>query len=576
MPLALRILLTTALWGSAAAARMVLGDGIGAGMVLVSLLAVAGTAWAWGSLAGFAAALVAGAAVGGLLRPDASRDAALGLLGDGGFVFPVALAVVGISVGRVVSLHRQVRIHREASDRARYDVLTGLLNRTTFEAEIASWMTRSTVGVPAMFAVLFVDLDRFKFVNDTFGHDVGDTLLRRIAQTLRDNVREGDVVARVGGDEFVIALRGLRDRETAAVIAEKIVKLLASPYEIDGRSIVVSASIGIALYPRDGEDVMSLTKSADYAMYAVKSTGKNAYNFSTSEMRTNQTRRLDLERALRVALHDNEFSLAYQPQVALRDGRLVGFEALLRWKSRELGDVPPSEFIPIAEEIGLIVPLGHWLLREACFQVRTWHAIGFEGLKVGVNVSTVQFRQREFLQQVAKALEDSRIDAAMLEIEITESVLIDQFELAVQTLRRLDRMGLPTALDDFGTGYSSLAYLQRLPIGTLKIDRSFIGSLAVSPTGQAGNVVAIIEAMTAMGRKLGKLIVAEGVETEAQARYLQHIEVDRAQGFLYSKPLTPTKAEVLLRRVAAATASPARPGQRHSAPASDGVVLVRD
>ena len=576
MPLALRILVTIALWGSALAARMVLGDGIGAATAAASLLAVAGTAWAWGSVAGFAAALVAGAATGGLLRPDVSLDAALGSLRDGGFVFPVALAAVGISVGRVVSLHRQVRFHRDASDRARYDVLTGLLNRTTFEGEIAGWMTRSVVGVPAMFAVLFVDLDRFKFVNDTFGHDVGDTLLRRIAQTLRDNVRAGDVVARVGGDEFVVALRGLRDRDTAAVIAEKIVKLLASPYEIDGRSIVVSASIGIALYPRDGEDVTSLTKSADYAMYAVKSTGKNAYNFSTSEMRTNQTRRLDLERALRVALHDNEFSLVYQPQVALGDGRLVGFEALLRWDSRELGDVPPSEFIPIAEEIGLIAPIGHWLLREACFQVRTWQAIGFEGLKVAVNVSTLQFRQREFLQQVAKALEDSRIDPAMFEIEITESVLIDQFELAVQTLRRLDRMGLPTALDDFGTGYSSLAYLQRLPIGTLKIDRSFIGALAGSPTGHAGHVVPIIEAMTAMGRKLGKLIVAEGVETEAQARFLQQIGVERAQGFLYSDPLTAAKAGALLRRIATATTSEPRHGQRQTAPGSDAVVLVRD
>ena len=575
MPLALRILLTIVLWGSAVWARMMLGDAIGAGALLVSLLAVAGTAWAWGSVAGFAAAVVGGAATGGLQRPDLSLDAALVLLRDGSFVFPLALAVVGISVGRVASLHRQVRFHREASDRARFDVLTGLLNRTTFENEIAGWMRKSVVGVPAMFAVLFVDLDRFKFVNDTFGHDVGDTLLRRIAQTLRDNVREGDIVARVGGDEFVVALRGLRDRDTAAVIAEKIVKLLASPFDIDGRSIVISASVGIALYPRDGEDVMSLTKSADYAMYAVKSTGKNAYNFSTSEMRTNQTRRLDLERALRVALHDNEFSLVYQPQVALGDGRLVGFEALLRWKSRELGDVPPSEFIPIAEEIGLIVPIGHWLLREACFQVRAWQAIGFDGLKVAVNVSTLQFRQREFLEHVAKALEDSRIDPAMLEIEITESVLIDQFELAVQTLRRLDRMGLPTALDDFGTGYSSLAYLQRLPIGTLKIDRSFIGALSLSPTGHAGNVVPIIEAMAAMGRKLGKLIVAEGVETEAQARYLKHIGVERAQGFLYSKPLTAAKAEVLLRRIAAA-ASPSRPGQRHTASPSDAVVLVRD
>lgn len=576
MPLALRVTLTAIVWSVAIATHLMLSVAAGGAIVLVSLLAIAATAWLWGGAVGLAVGVAVGAAEGDLIRTQLAIGALPELVRAGHLFVPVTFGLIGLALGSTSTLRRQIRVHRDASDRAQYDVLTGLLNRSTFEARLEEWMRTAAADRPPMFAVLFVDLDRFKFVNDTFGHDVGDHLLRSIARTLRDNVRDEDIVARVGGDEFVIALRGLRDRETAAVIAEKLVKLLSAPFDVDGRAITVSASIGIAVYPRDGESVTALTKSADYAMYAVKSGGKNAFNFSTAEMRVSQTRRLDLERALRNALHDNELELVYQPQVSLDDGRLVGLEALLRWNSRELGLVSPTEFIPIAEEAGLIVPIGHWLLREACFQIRTWQAYGFADLKVAVNVSTLQFRQPEFLKQVTEAVADSRIDPAMLEIEITESVLIDQFELAVQTLRRLDRMGVRTALDDFGTGYSSLAYLQRLPIGTLKIDRSFIAGLTLSPTGQSGSVVPIIDAMTAMGRKLGKIIVAEGVETEAQARYLAQIGVDRAQGYLYSKPLTAAKADALLRGLVRAGSAAKRPSSRPVTPNSDAIVLMRD
>jgi predicted signal transduction protein with EAL and GGDEF domain len=356
----------------------------------------------------------------------------------------------------------------------------------------------------------------------------------------------------LGGDEFVVALGGVKDAAAAGVVAGKLCKRLATPFEIDGKSLNVSASVGIALFPRDGHDVATLTKSADTAMYAVKTGGKNSFTFTDHALRDRQARRLDLERQLRFALHDQELEVVYQPQFELASGRLVGFEALMRWDNRELGAVSPSEFIPIAEEAGMIVPLGHWLMREACHQARQWSAFGLPGLSMAINVSTLQFRQPGFLRQVDEAIRDAKVAPESIELEVTESVLIDEFELAVATLRRLDRMGVRTALDDFGTGYSSLAYLQRLPIRSLKIDRSFVAGLVLGPTGVGGSVVPIVDAITAMGRTLGKTVVAEGVETEAQARYLQRIGVQRAQGYHFAKPMSAAQAERLLRREAAA------------------------
>jgi diguanylate cyclase (GGDEF)-like protein len=571
MPTWPRVALTVAAWCVAAALHAPLGERTGSAPALASLLALGATAWLWGGLVG----LVVGAAIGalraGLLADLGSLESLVLRLGAGAFLDPLTFGALGFALGSVGRLRGQMRVHRDASDRASYDALTGLLTRTTFEVRLAAWMRAAPGAAGATFAVLFVDLDRFKVVNDTYGHGVGDQLLRHIARTLLDTVRGEDLVARVGGDEFVIALRALRDHDTAAAIASKLVARLAVPVDIDGRGISVSASIGIAVYPRDGADVAALTKSADYAMYRAKSAGKNAFNFSTQEMRADQSRRLELERALRFALHDNELALAYQPQVELATGRFVGFEALLRWRSRQLGVVSPSEFVPIAEEAGLIVTIGHWLHREVCFQLRAWSAFGGPDLKVAVNVSALQFRQPEFLEQLARAIADARIEPRMLEIEITESVLIDQLDLAAATLRRLERIGVSSALDDFGTGYSSLLYLQRLPIGTLKIDRSFVAGLALSATGRTGTVVPIIEAVTALGRTLGKSIVAEGVETEAQARYLRKLGVDRAQGYLFGMPLSPTRAEALLRAIAARDAAGALPVP----PSAPGRVLLR-
>ncbi len=557
MPKRLRAFIVVLTWAGVGFGSFHADAALGAYAAVPAALAVAVTGAVLGLLGGVLAALAAG--VVGLVQavgPGAYGGAYRNAVADGALLAPAALLAVGVAAGAWRRLLRQLRVHRAASDRAQFDVLTGLLNRDTFERRLEVWTQDSAPAHASEFAVLFVDLDRFKFVNDTFGHATGDQLLIAIADVLRENVREHDLVARLGGDEFVIALGGVKDAASAGVVAGKVCKRLSTPFEIDGKSLNVSASVGIALYPRDGSDVPTLTKSADTAMYSVKTSGKNSFTFTDHGMRDRQSRRLDLERQLRVALHDHELEVVYQPQFELSSGRLVGFESLMRWDNRELGAVSPSEFIPIAEEAGMIVPIGHWLMREACHQARQWSAFGIPGLSMAINVSTLQFRQPGFLRQVDEAIRDARVAPEAIELEVTESVLIDEFELAVATLRRLDRMGVRTALDDFGTGYSSLAYLQRLPIQSLKIDRSFVSGLVLGPTGVGGNVVPIVDAITALGRKLGKTVLAEGVETEAQARYLQRIGVHRVQGYHYGKPMNVAKAEQLLRREATVSARP--------------------
>ncbi len=590
MPLWVRSLFAGASWLAVALAPTEAWDVLGAYALVPIAVAVGVTGAALGLWGGALAALGAGA---GLVIENVGwgggREVLHGAVRDGALLPPAALLAVGLATGAWRRLLSQLRTHRAASDRAQYDVLTGLLNRSTFERRLHAWM-RTGGARGSEFAVLFVDLDRFKFVNDTFGHAIGDQLLVAIARVLQDNVRDGDLVARLGGDEFVIALNGVKDAAAAGQVAAKLVRLLGTPFETDGRVLTVSASVGVALYPHDGDDVQALTKSADAAMYAVKTSGKNSYHFSDHDQRHRQARRLGLERQLRNALHDQELQVVYQPQIEMATGRLIGFEALMRWHNRDLGLVSPGEFIPIAEEAGMIVPIGHWLMREVCRQAQAWSTYGIPGFSVAINVSTLQFRQPGFLRQVDEAVRDARVDPSLIELEMTESVLIADFELAVATLRRLEQLGVRTALDDFGTGYSSLAYLQRLPIGSLKIDRSFVSGLVLGPTGLTGNVAPIVDAITALGLKLGKRLVAEGVETEAQASYLKRIGVDRAQGFLYAKPMAVAQAERLLARsaprAAVTSVAPGVPavGHRPSVPMrpyggrgmSDSVVLVTD
>jgi diguanylate cyclase (GGDEF)-like protein len=524
------------------------GGDLGAYQVLPWAFAVAVTGTVLGAWAGIFVGGLAGTVLvwGGALYGNDPSDLRAAVA-DGALLLPMALVAVGASAAVGRQLLTQLAFHRGASKLAQYDILTGVLNRRSFERRLEDWIRdprRHQVG----FAVLFVDLDRFKFVNDTFGHAVGDQLLIAIARLIESHVREGDLVARQGGDEFVVALRGVREAETASTIAGKLVRHLAAPFTVDGKVVSVSASVGVALYPADGADVQGIIQSADAAMYAVKGAGKNSYHFSSQEQRQRQARRLEVERQLRLALQAQEFDVVYQPQLELATGRLCGFEALLRWRNAALGSVAPSEFIPIAEEAGLIVPVGHWLMREACRQARAWHDL-VPGLTVAINVSPLQFRQPDFVQQVHEAIQYAQVDPGCIELEVTESVLIDQLEHAVATLGRLDRMGVRSALDDFGTGYSSLAYLQKLPIRSLKIDRSFVRDLVLGPSGVVGDALPIVEAIAAMGLKLGKTVVAEGVETEAQARFMHRIGVNIVQGFHYAKPMVAAQATALVERL---------------------------
>lgn len=548
------IALTLAAWLAVVLAVGRYGDAMGSYQALMWAFAVAVT----GGMLGTLPAVVAGAVVGTLVGFDVtfgmSGFAWRARLGDGALLWPLALVGVGVGAAVTRTLLSQLRHHRVASDRAQYDVLTGTLNRRAFERRLDDWIRRPCRGEPG-FALLFVDLDRFKFVNDTFGHAVGDQLLVAVARLLQQNVRDGDLVARQGGDEFVIALADVHDVEVAAAVATKLVGLFAEPLEAAGKAISVSASIGVAMYPHDGAGIHEIVRSADAAMYAVKTNGKNAFHFSSLEQRRVQERRLQVERQLRIALVEQEFQVAYQPQLELATGRLCGFEALLRWNNAELGPVSPTEFVPIAEEAGLIVPIGHWLMREVCRQAQAWEAFSPD-LTLAINVSPGQFRHPDFLRQVADAIRDARVAPRRIELEVTESILIDQYDLAVETLLQLDQLGVRTSLDDFGTGYSSLAYLQRLPIRSLKIDRSFVSGLVLGPSGIVGDTLPIVEAIAAMGLKLGKTVVAEGVETEAQARYLNRIGVGVAQGFHYARPMPAARAESLLERLAALPLAP--------------------
>src|SRR5690606_17976700 len=489
---------------------------------------------------------------------------------------------------------------------AQVDPLTGALTRGAFEERLTAAIEKATADPEDGLALLFVDLDRFKFVNDTYGHETGDKLLREVGRVLRDSVRGLDLVGRVGGDEFTVALLGVKEERAAATVARSLVRELNAPIRIDGRDLQVSASIGIAIAPRDGNTPEGLLKSADAAMYEVKEGGKNSFYFSTVEVRTRLSRRLELERQLRQALHENEFEVVYQPQVRLADNRLTGFEALLRWHSSELGIVSPGEFIPVAEEAGLITAIGHWLIRDVAMQLRDWLRQGYEPVKLALNVSTMQFHQKSFIDTVKGALNDTGIPTELLEIEVTESVLVRDYDLALRTLLRLERLGVPTALDDFGTGYSSLAYLQRLPIKTLKIDRSFVQGLAPQVVDQAvsvtnpkravttdaglrrhtgmhagawteiaanlydgGNVPAstfpIVEAICAMAHKLGKHVVAEGIETAYQRDFLRRLGVDYAQGYFFARPMPASEAEKVLRRITEDAARERKLRERNSA-----------
>ncbi len=437
------------------------------------------------------------------------------------------------------------RYQQQLEHQANYDALTGLPNRNLLHDRLrqAVYSQRN----PRAIAVVFMDLDHFKFVNDSLGHSVGDKLLKGMGERLRSVLREGDTVGRVGGDEFVLILNDQSNEEVIFRAMQRISAKVAEPIEIDGKELYVTCSAGISLYPQDGPDVDTLLKHADAAMYRAKEHGRSNFQFYTSEMNERVNERLSLEHALRRALERREFLLHYQQKTDLRTGAIIGAEALVRWNHPEWGLVRPARFIPLAEETGLIVQLGEWVLREACRQTRAWLDEGLRPGVTSVNLSARQFRQEGLVRLVSRILEESRLDPKHLEIELTESMVMHNVQAAIATLHGLKSLGVQLSVDDFGTGYSSLAYLKDFPIDTLKIDRSFVRDIG---TGLDADDGVIAQAVIHLGHALHLKVIAEGVETDTQVRFLRRHGCDEAQGFFYGEPQAPEAHAGLLERAA--------------------------
>jgi diguanylate cyclase (GGDEF)-like protein/PAS domain S-box-containing protein len=415
---------------------------------------------------------------------------------------------------------------------AQHDALTGLPNRFMLAAHLEHALSRAersseTVGL------MFIDLDNFKTVNDTLGHHVGDRLLCDVAKRISGAVRKSDIVARIGGDEFVVVLESCRYPSDEGSVAQKIIDLLAEPVDIDGHLLHATPSIGVAIYPEDGQSSDELMKNADLAMYHAKSVGRNNFQFYAEHMNQTTAVRAQLEGRLRAALAGDQFLLHYQPQIDQQSGRVNGVEALIRWQSPELGLISPLDFIPLAEEVGLIVPISAWVLRTACKTAKVWLDAGVSFGHVSVNVSPQEFRKGNFPEYVESMLAETGLPPACLELEITESTLMDSAEITVATLLRLKALGVALAVDDFGTGYSSLAYLKRFPIDRLKIDRSFVLDLETDPSDAA-----ISTAVIALAHSLGLGVVAEGVETQGQLDFLRRQGCDSVQGYFFSRPIS--------------------------------------
>lgn len=421
----------------------------------------------------------------------------------------------------------QARIEQQAN----YDTLTGLANRSLLNDRLQQAIL-AAASYGTRLAVVFVDLDRFKFINDSLGHHVGDELLRAMAERLKASVRESDTVARLGGDEFVLLINGQGDPDAVAVVLERMLSDISQPWTIAQGDFNVTCSIGVALYPDDGGTADTLLKHADSAMYRAKEKGRNNFQFFTAELNALITQRLELENKLRRALERHQFTLHYQPRIDMQTRRVVGAEALIRWEVSEHEIVSPANFIPIAEEIGLISPIGKWVLRTACEQNKAWQDAGFEPFVVSVNVSARQFRQDSFVQIVAEVLQQTGLEARYLEIELTESAVMHDAEQFIAMLGELNDLGVQISLDDFGTGYSSLSYLKRLPVDRLKVDRSFVQDIVTD-----ADDATIVRTIIALGHNLGLKVVAEGVETEQQLEFLRANHCDELQGYYFAVPM---------------------------------------
>jgi diguanylate cyclase (GGDEF)-like protein len=423
---------------------------------------------------------------------------------------------------------------------AYHDGLTGLPNRSMFSKALSQSISEAH-RYDRRLAVAFLDLDRFKQINDTLGHEAGDQLLKEVATRLKGCVRDSDTVARLGGDEFVVLLPQLEDEKYAAIVAQKILAAAARPFSLMGQEFRVTASIGISTYPQDGLDEQTLTKNADIAMYQAKAEGKNNFQFYSEKLNANSLERLTLESSLRHALERNEFRLHYQAKRDIASGRITGMEALLRWEHPDLGTVAPMQFIPVAEETGLIVPIGKWVLRTVCLQSIAWQKQGLPALSIAVNMTARQFLDEQLLNDVATILQETGMAPQLLEIELNESLLIHDVENTMRILTGLKGIGVRIAVDDFGTGYSSLAMLQRFPLDTIKIDRSLMRDF-LGTTDHTG----LADAIIAMGKSLSLTVVAQGVETKEQADHLRAHACDELQGFYFKKPLPVDEFTLLL------------------------------
>lgn len=447
-----------------------------------------------------------------------------------------AIVYAGRSISKTVVMMNETASALEESELlnrklAHFDSLTGLPNRNLLLNRLGHQISVAR-RKNSEFALLFIDLDRFKNVNDSMGHHAGDQLIREAGKRLVDCIRSSDTVARIGGDEFNVLLGEVSTAEDSAIVAEKIIKVLAEPFHLKGQNVYISGSVGISVYPNDADNTDDLQKYADLAMYQAKAKGKNSFEFYSSDLASQAGARLQMEQHLRLALERGEFMLHYQPVVKLQDMRTVGVEALLRWSQPELGMISPVDFIPVAEETGLIVDMGVWVLREACKTAKLWRDQCSPDFKIAVNVSPRQLRAEGFVASVKQALAAAQLPPSALDLEITESLMIEEDELSLGALQQLSELGVRLLLDDFGTGHSSLSYLHRLPFDVLKVDRSFVDKLHERRGSHD-----ITSSIVAMAHALNLQVIAEGLESEADLAILQELQCEFAQGYLFSPPI---------------------------------------
>jgi len=444
--------------------------------------------------------------------------------------------VKGQGDGNLIARAIRYSIERKKIERgfcymAQYDALTGLANRALFMERLDRSIIRANRN-NSQVAIMFIDLDHFKRINDTLGHCAGDALLREVSTRIKQCTREDDTVSRVGGDEFTIILENVKHMNDAVIVANKIIKCISNPILVNDVELYVTPSIGITMYPSDADNIEQLLKHADTAMYRAKEEGRDGFQFYTDGMNQETEERMELEARLRQALHHNEFQLYYQPKIDIQTGEMLGAEALIRWNQRELGMILPDKFIPLAEETGLIISIGEWVVREACRQMQEWLSAGLEPIRVAINLSPRQFNQQDLTDMILDTSMEYSIVPRNIELEITESLLMNDTETSIKILSKLKDWGMHVSIDDFGTGYCSLGYLKSFPIETLKIDRSFVKDITTDPDDAA-----ICSAIIALGHKLRLNVTAEGIETVEQLEFLKQQGCDEAQGYYFSKPL---------------------------------------